>query len=65
MTIRPLLLAATVGVTAIGSATADERIDFTPPLYREQARPTFPFLLVCRPSRPHSGFGARAAGPQQ
>jgi hypothetical protein len=40
MTIRALLLAATVGVTAIGSATADERIDFTPPLYREQARPT-------------------------
>lgn len=39
MTLRTLL-AALVSMQAIGSAIADERIDFTPPLYREQARPT-------------------------
>ncbi|MGE8131679.1 hypothetical protein ACQKQD_32500 [Methylobacterium sp. NPDC080182] len=43
MTIRTLILAALAAlavVPALGSAVADERIDFTPPLYREQARPT-------------------------
>ena len=40
MTIRALTFAAFAVVTAIGPAIAGERIDFTPPLYREQARPT-------------------------
>jgi hypothetical protein len=40
MTMRTLILAALAVVPALGSAVADERIDFTPPLYREQARPT-------------------------
>ncbi|GJD37406.1 hypothetical protein [Methylobacterium aerolatum] len=40
MTIRTILLAAAATVAAIGTAAADERIDLTPPLYREQARPT-------------------------
>lgn len=40
MTIRILILSALTIVPAFGSATAGERIDFTPPLYREQARPT-------------------------
>ena len=40
MTIRAFTFAALAVVSAIGSASAGERIDFTPPLYREQARPT-------------------------
>lgn len=40
MTIRAFTFAVLAVVAAISPATADERIDFTPPLYREQARPT-------------------------
>jgi hypothetical protein len=40
VTIRAFILAALAVVPDLGSATADERIEFTPPLYREQARPT-------------------------
>ncbi len=40
MTIRTFVLATLAIVPALGSAVADERIDFIPPLYREQARPT-------------------------
>jgi hypothetical protein len=40
MTVRAFTFAALAVVTAIGPATAGDRIDFTPPLYREQARPT-------------------------
>ncbi len=40
MTIRTFVLSILAIVPALGSATAGERIDFTPPLYREQARPT-------------------------
>ena len=40
MTMRAFVLAALAVVPAFGSAMAGERIDFTPPLYREQARPT-------------------------
>jgi hypothetical protein len=40
MTIRTLILAALTVVPALGSAVAGERIDVTPPLFREQARPT-------------------------
>ncbi|MFC6029459.1 hypothetical protein [Methylobacterium mesophilicum] len=40
MTIRAFVLAALAVVPTLGSAIAGERIDFTPPLYREQARPT-------------------------
>jgi len=40
MTIRVFAFAALAVVSAVGSATAGDRIDFTPPLYREQARST-------------------------
>jgi len=40
MYVRILSFAALAIVSAIGSAKAGERIDFTPPLYREQARAT-------------------------
>ena len=40
MTIRAFVLAALVSVPMIGSAVADDRINLTPPLYREQARAT-------------------------
>jgi hypothetical protein len=40
MTIRNIILAALAVVPTIGSAMADERINLTPPLYREQARVT-------------------------
>lgn len=39
-TIQLLALAAFASATVMGSAIADERINFTPPLYREQARAT-------------------------
>lgn len=40
MTIRTITLAALAIVTTLGSALADERINVTPTLYREQARTT-------------------------
>ncbi|MDP4024646.1 hypothetical protein Q8W71_18630 [Methylobacterium sp. NEAU 140] len=40
MTRRTAFLAALTAVTVIGSARADERIDVTPTLYRDQARAT-------------------------
>lgn len=40
MTIRIFALAALASVTLVGSATAGDRIDLTPPLFREQARAT-------------------------
>lgn len=40
MTIRAFTFAAFAVVSAIGPASAGERIDFTPPLYRELACPT-------------------------
>ncbi len=40
MTIRALALAALVSFAAVATAVADERIDFTPPLHWEHARPT-------------------------
>ncbi|MGC5777349.1 hypothetical protein [Methylobacterium sp. NFXW15] len=40
MTIRAFTFAALAVVSAVSSASAGDRIDFTPPLYREQARPT-------------------------
>lgn len=40
MSVRAVSFAALAIVSAIGSAIAGDRIDFTPPLYREQARPT-------------------------
>ncbi|MHC2107489.1 hypothetical protein [Methylobacterium sp. CM6246] len=38
MTTRSLILAALASIPMIGSALADEAINLTPPLYREQAR---------------------------
>ena len=40
MTVRTLALLALAAGSMIGSARADESIHLTPPLYREQARPT-------------------------
>ena len=40
MTVRTIVLAALAAVPMIGTALADETIALTPPLYREQARPT-------------------------
>ncbi|MDO9427352.1 MAG: hypothetical protein Q7T93_11030 [Methylobacterium sp.] len=40
MTIRTFVLAALASVTLAGTAVADERINITPTLYREQARVT-------------------------
>ena len=40
MSVRAFSFAVLAIVSAIGSANAGERIDFMPPLYREQARPT-------------------------
>lgn len=40
MTIRAFAFAALAVVAAFGSATAGERINFIPPLYRAEARPT-------------------------
>ena len=40
MTVRTIVLAALAAVPMIGAARADESIALTPPLYREQARPT-------------------------
>ncbi|MCJ2087718.1 hypothetical protein MKK88_17265 [Methylobacterium sp. E-005] len=40
MTIRAFVIATLAAVPALGSAAAGERVDFTPPLYRDQARPT-------------------------
>jgi len=40
MIIRAFTFAALAVVSAIGPAIAGDRIDFTPPLYREQARST-------------------------
>ncbi|MEE7476728.1 MULTISPECIES: hypothetical protein [Methylobacterium] len=39
-TIQLLTLAALASATAAGSAMAEDRINLTPPLYREQARVT-------------------------
>lgn len=40
MTVRTFVLAALASVTLAGTAMADERINITPTLYREQARTT-------------------------
>lgn len=40
MTVRTFILAAIASATIVGSATAGERVDVTPTLYREQARAT-------------------------
>lgn len=40
MTVRTLALAALAAGSMIGPALADESLHLTPPLYREQARPT-------------------------
>jgi hypothetical protein len=40
MTIRTIVLATLAAVPMIGTALADEHINITPPLYREQARAT-------------------------
>ncbi|MGH1589645.1 hypothetical protein ACRBEV_16380 [Methylobacterium phyllosphaerae] len=40
MTVRTFVLAALAAVPMIGTALADEAVTLTPPLYREQARPT-------------------------
>ncbi|KAB1079753.1 hypothetical protein [Methylobacterium soli] len=40
MTVRTLVLAAVASVTLAGTALADDRLNLTPPLYREQARAT-------------------------
>ncbi|CAA2101920.1 hypothetical protein MBUL_01422 [Methylobacterium bullatum] len=40
MTVRSLVLAAFASATLVGTAIADERINVTPTLYREQARAT-------------------------
>lgn len=40
MTVRNLALAALASVTLAGTAMADDRINVTPTLYREQARAT-------------------------
>ncbi|MGV7033019.1 hypothetical protein [Methylobacterium symbioticum] len=39
-TIQLLTLAALISGATLGTATADDRIHLTPPLYREQARTT-------------------------
>jgi hypothetical protein len=40
MTIRTVVFAGLAVIPTIGSAMADERINLTPPLYRDQARTT-------------------------
>ncbi len=40
MTIRTVALAALASIVAAAAASAGERIDLTPPLYREMARET-------------------------
>ena len=40
MTVRTFILAALTTFTIVGSAVADERINLTPTLYRDQARAT-------------------------
>ncbi|GJD40089.1 hypothetical protein [Methylobacterium bullatum] len=40
MTVRTLVLAALATATLVGTAIANERINVTPTLYREQARVT-------------------------
>ena len=40
MTVRTLVLAALASLTLAGTALADDRLNLTPPLYREQARAT-------------------------
>lgn len=40
MTVRTFILAALASATMAGSAMADERINLTPTLYRDQARAT-------------------------
>lgn len=40
MTARSFILAAFATVTIVGSAVADDRINLTPTLYRDQARTT-------------------------
>ena len=40
MTLRPFILAVLAAATMAGCAMADERIDLTPTLYRDQARAT-------------------------
>ncbi|MHB2208273.1 hypothetical protein [Methylobacterium sp. CM6257] len=40
MTVRTFILAALATLPMIGTVMADERINITPPLYREQARST-------------------------
>ena len=40
MTVRTLILAVLASAAVAGPALADDRINLTPPLYREQARAT-------------------------
>jgi hypothetical protein len=40
MNTRSLVLSAFATVIMVGAATADDRINVTPPIYREQARTT-------------------------
>jgi len=40
MTVRTLVLAALASTTLMGSALAEDRINITPTLYRDQARAT-------------------------
>jgi hypothetical protein len=40
MTVRTFVLAALAAVPMIGTALAEERVNLTPPLYRELARAT-------------------------
>lgn len=40
MTIRTFALAGLASILFVGSAMAEDRIDLTPPLYRDQARAT-------------------------
>ena len=46
MTVRTFVLAALASATLAGTAMADDRVNLTPPLYREQARAT----AVVRPA---------------
>ena len=40
MTVRTVVLSALAAAALVGAARAEDRINLTPPLYREQARAT-------------------------
>lgn len=65
MTARTFFLAALAATTIVGAATADERINVTPTLYRDQARVTAAVhpaseltttvrLVPAAPAQPHT-----------